>query len=105
MESASPFRVGFTRDFLTPNGELSFGDIGLNALRQARGIEFEFFPEHLPEISPEQIARYDAVVSLSPKITRATMSGDGLHLAVLARFGVGYDMVDVPALTDKNVVL
>jgi D-3-phosphoglycerate dehydrogenase len=105
MESASPFRVGFTRDFLTPNGELSFGDIGLNALRKARGVEFEFFPEHLPEIRPEQISRYDAVVSLSPKITLATMSGDGSQLSVLARFGVGYDMVDVAALTDKDVVL
>ena len=105
MESPSPFRVGFTRDFLTPSGELTFGDIGVNGLRQAHGVEFEFFPEHFPEVRPEQISGYDAVISLAPKITRLTLSGDASSLSVLARFGVGYDMVDVPALTDRDVVL
>src|ERR1051326_3877967 len=105
MKSASPFRVGFTRDFLAPSGELTFGDIGLNGLRQTPGIQFEFFPEHFPEIRPEQISGYDAVISLAPKITQATLGGNASNLSVLARFGVGYDKVDVPALTEKDVAL
>jgi len=38
------FRVGLTRDFLTPSGEeIAMGDIGLETLRRAPGVSNEFF--------------------------------------------------------------
>jgi len=100
------FRVGLTRDFLTPNGELALalGDIGLEKLRNFRGVSAEFFAEHLPEVTPAQIAECDAVISLAPRYARATLVGNS-RLACLARFGVGYDMVDVDALTEHDVIL
>jgi D-3-phosphoglycerate dehydrogenase len=99
------FRIGVTRDFLTSTGDIAMGDIGLEALRRAPGVSVEFFSEHLPEVSPGQIAGLDAVLSLAPRYSRATFAGAATTLCVLARFGVGYDMVDVQALTDHDVIL
>jgi D-3-phosphoglycerate dehydrogenase len=99
------FRVGMTRDFLTSAGEIAMGDIGLGPLRAAPQVSLDFFSEHLPEVAPQQVAGYDAVFSLAPRYTRATFAGPPTTLTVLARFGVGYDMVDVQALTDADVIL
>lgn len=98
------FRVGLTRDFLTPAGEPAV-DVGLRDLENTPGVALEFLAEDLPEVTPEQIAGYDAVISGVPRFTRKTLSGTGLQLSLLARFGVGYDMVDVQALTDHDVIL
>jgi len=99
------FRVGLTRDFLTSSGELTLGDIGLEALRKVPGVAIDFFSEYLPEVAPEQIAGYDAVISLAPKYTRKTLAGADMKLSLLARVGVGYDMVDVAALTERHAIL
>ncbi len=99
------FRVGLTRDFLTSDGKLVVGDIGLATLKNASGISVEFFPEHLPEVSNEQAERYDAIISMAPRYTQCSFSSPNLGLALVARLGVGYDMVDVGALTKHNVML
>ena len=39
------------------------------------------------------------------KVTRKSVSGADRRLKLIARFGVGYDMIDVPALTDSGVLL
>jgi phosphoglycerate dehydrogenase-like enzyme len=39
------------------------------------------------------------------KVTRRTVSGPNRRLKLIARFGVGYDTVDVPALTENGVLL
>jgi phosphoglycerate dehydrogenase-like enzyme len=99
------FRVGLTRDFLNTSGDVAMGDIGLERLKHMPGVAVEFFPEHLPEVTPQQIAAYDAIISLSPRYTAHSFAGSNAGLSVLARMGVGYDMVDVEALTNHNVIL
>lgn len=99
------FRVGVTRDFLTSTGEIAMGDIGLEPLRHVPGVSVEFFSEHLPEVSPNQIAGLDAILSLAPRYSPATFAGATTTVSLLARFGVGYDMVDVQALTHHDVIL
>ena len=64
-----------------------------------------FFDNHFPEVTPEQIAGLDALISLAPRISAETLSGADSKLCVIARFGVGYDMVDVKALTERGVML
>ena len=102
---ADSMRVGLTRDFLTPEGKIGMGDIGLRVLDDAPGVSCEFFPEHFPEVKPEQIAGYEGVISLAPRYTRQTLSGSDLKLSVLARLGVGYDMLDLEALTEHDVIV
>jgi D-3-phosphoglycerate dehydrogenase len=98
------FRVGITRDNLRPNGKPIFDESALKVLEQA-GIEYEFLPEHEPELKPETAARYDALAVMLAKVTRNTVSAPGKRLKLIARFGVGYDTVDVPACTENGVVL
>jgi phosphoglycerate dehydrogenase-like enzyme len=98
-----PFRVGLTRDFLNPRGELVFGDIGLGTL-DVPGVAWEFLPEPADELQPHHVAGYDGLLVLGPKVTAGTLAGND-RLAVVARFGVGYDNIDVPACTAAGVAL
>ena len=101
---AATFHVGLTRDFLKADGSLGFGDIGLKLLDDDPRIEWDFLLENVSEISRDIADQYDALLVLAPKVTAATLSGCD-RLALVARFGVGYDNVDVPACTDNNVLL
>ena len=99
-----PFRIGLTRDFLKPDGSLGFGDIGLDLLDSAPGVAWEFLPEDVREIPLATADRYDGLLVLAPKVTAATLDGCQ-RLTVVARFGVGYDNVDVAACTRNNTLL
>jgi D-3-phosphoglycerate dehydrogenase len=101
---SEPFRVGVTRDFLKPDGSLGFGDIGLSRLEAQPGVAWEFLAENYAEMPAEVADRYDALLVLAPRITRQTVAGSK-RLAIVARFGVGYDSVDVPACTEHGVLL
>jgi phosphoglycerate dehydrogenase-like enzyme len=97
------FRVGVTRDFLLPDGTLGFGDIGLD-LFAGTGVSWEFLPTADAEVLPEHARDYDGLLVLAPKVGARTLDGVG-RLQVVARFGVGYDSVDVPACTRAGVLL
>jgi phosphoglycerate dehydrogenase-like enzyme len=98
------FRVGITRDNLKPDGKPIFDEAVLAILDHPR-IEWEWLPEIEAELSPETASRYDAVAVMLAKVTRRTVSTPNRRLKLVARFGVGYDMVDVPALTESGVLL
>jgi D-3-phosphoglycerate dehydrogenase len=99
-----PFRLGLTRDFLKPDGSLGFGDIGLSLLKEQPAIEWEFLAQNHAELPREVADQYDALLVLAPKVTTGTLAGCR-RLGLVARFGVGYDNVDVPACTANNVML
>ena len=98
------FRVGITRDFLKPDGTIGFGDIGLRLLEADSWIEWEFLAEDTRELRADQVCDYDALLVLGARVTAATLAGAD-RLAIVARFGVGYDSVDVAACTDAAVLL
>ena len=98
------FRIGITRDNLKPDGSPLFDKSSLALLDDPR-IEWEFLPQLEAELSPETAAKYDALAVMLAKVTRRTVSGPDRRLKLVARFGVGYDTVDVPALTDNGVIL
>lgn len=98
------FRVGVTRDFLKTDGTLGFGDIGLSLLDDAPGVTWEFMQSSSGELTADEIRGYDALLVLAPRISAATLAGAD-RLAVIARFGVGYDNVDVAACTQHDVLL
>ena len=50
------------------------------------------------------LAACDALILLVPRFAKESMPADG-RLAVVARFGVGYDSVDVPACTEAGIAL
>ena len=98
------FRIGITGDFLDAEGKLAFPDVGLDML-ESQPVDWEFIPENPDEITPEIAARYDALLCLRPKVTAASVGRADRRLAIVARFGVGYDRIDVDALTEAGVLL
>src|SRR5262245_53386625 len=101
---SEPFRVGITRDFLKPDGTIGFGDIGLGLLDEAPGVRRDFLAEDARERRPDEVRGLDALLVLGPRVTRSTLEGAD-RLAIVARFGVGYDNVDVEGCTQAGVLL
>lgn len=102
--TSSSFRVELTADFYDAGGQLKYADVGLDRLTATAGIEVGQLAARQPEIAPEQLAGVQGVLVLTPRVTASSLSMAQELLAV-ARFGVGYDSVDVAACTAADVVL
>jgi phosphoglycerate dehydrogenase-like enzyme len=75
------------------------------ALAEVLGaIEWEFMPHTGETARAEVLDRYDAVVALALRFPASTLAGLQ-RLALIARWGVGYDRIDVPACTASDVIL
>ena len=98
------FRVGVSRDVITADGGTVFGPEAMKLLDDP-SIEWEYLPEKVSEITPAYAARYDALCLMTAKVTRTTLAGADRRLQLIARFGVGYDAIDVPACTEQGVLL
>ena len=99
------FKVGVTSDILDAKGQPVFGREPLQALDAAKGLEWEWLPKGIREISAEHAAKYDALYVNSPKVPAAAVAGKELRLKVVSRHGVGYDSVDVPAMSKSGVLV
>ena len=99
----SVFRIGVTRDFLRPDGTSDLDNIA-NPLFDRAGLQWEYIAENTPALTGAQVRDYDALLVLGTAITAETFVG-AERLAIIARFGVGYDKVDVAACTENGVLL
>jgi phosphoglycerate dehydrogenase-like enzyme len=103
---SSDFRLGITRDCLTPEGDRpNFDQRAFVVLDGAPGLTWEFLSEFSEEITPADAARYDAIMSLRPAITACSLSGETLRLKLLTRFGAGYDNVDLAACEGAGLLV
>ncbi len=98
-------RVGLTPDLLTSAGTPSFGLAPLELLDRCNAIEWEYLPANAAEISPDMAAAYDVLYVNAPKVTAATVGRADCRVKMIARHGVGFDSVDVAALTRAGIVL
>jgi phosphoglycerate dehydrogenase-like enzyme len=99
-----PFRIAFSADFCDEQGRLVFPDIGLSLLDKVPGISHEFLRGYQPEYPPGQLADYDVVISLKPKVTAESLRGVS-RLCAIGRCGVGYDNVDLDACTEHGIAV
>jgi len=99
------FRVGLTRDILDARGEPAFGRAALGILDSEPDIEWEYLPQILPEIGADQAARYDALYVNIARVPAGAVARPDCRLRVIARHGVGYDAVDVAAMTQAGVIV
>jgi D-3-phosphoglycerate dehydrogenase len=102
--TSETFRIGITRDTVREDGTSIFDKRALQVLTDA-GLEWEFVDENVDELTAAHAARYDAACVLRPRVTAATLSGPDRRLKIVARMGVGYDAIDVPACTARGVIL
>jgi phosphoglycerate dehydrogenase-like enzyme len=105
---AAHFRIGVTADFkVGVPGRLD--PVLAAVFDPLPNIEYEYFDftgqdELGKHVAAADIATYDAILSLGVRFPAAAFANNP-RLAVLSRWGVGYDMIDVPACTAGNVLL
>ena len=98
------FTVALTGDFCDSAGTPKYRDIGLDVLAAHPHIRQHAFAGHHPQIGSDQIGDAQGVIVLTPMVTAESVSKAG-DLLVIARFGVGYDGVDVAACTRAGVLV
>ena len=97
------FRVALSGDFRKADGSPSFPEFDLSPLAERDDLDLIYL-DPSDEIEPEQVAEVDGLILLLPKVTAASFHPNG-RLGLIARFGVGYDTVDVAACTANAVAL
>lgn len=103
-EAMVDYEVVVTRGYAEPDGSTIFGDIGLSRLTDA-GLSWRVLDEAVEELRADQLGDADAVLVLGPeRITAASIPESG-RLRHVARFGAGFDAVDVAACTRRGVVV
>jgi D-3-phosphoglycerate dehydrogenase len=99
------FRVGVTSDILDSRGHPVFGREPLRALDEAAGLGWEWLPRGIGEISAEHAAAYDALYVSSARVPAAAVARADLRLRLVSRHGVGYDSVDIAAMSRAGVLV
>lgn len=98
------FRVGLSRDLIGAGGDIGLGDIGLDRLDAAHGVEWAALPGGEEEIAPEHLEGFDALLLFMPTLPGPTVAASPGLLHV-ARLGLGFDTVDVDACTEHGVLV
>jgi D-3-phosphoglycerate dehydrogenase len=99
----SKFRVALSGDFKKPDGSAAFPDFDLAPLEQNPAVDYAYIQTN-GVITAKDLAGFDALILLIPRIEPESFPADG-RLAIIARFGVGYDTVNVQACTDHDCAL
>jgi phosphoglycerate dehydrogenase-like enzyme len=100
---AEPFRVALSGDFRKADGSPTFPDFDLAPLAAAKDVEFAYVPAESP-LRAKDLEDFDALILLVPRFGAESVPAGG-RLAAVARFGVGYDSVDVAACTRNDIAL
>src|SRR6202021_90706 len=97
------FRVALSGDFRKADGSPTYPDFDLAPLHAAQGVEVVFLKSANP-LRADQLEDIDALILLVHRFTAESVPASG-RLAVVARFGVGYDTVDLDACTKAGLAV
>lgn len=103
-EMAEPYRVAISPDLFAADGSSVLGDVRLDLLDNAPGVEWRSLGPVGRELTADDLRGLDALALFGQKVTDASLQGND-RLAIVARIGVGYDNVDVAACTRHGVML
>jgi phosphoglycerate dehydrogenase-like enzyme len=97
-------RLGLSRDLLGPDGRPTFDPAALRILDDDPRLSWEWFGDGARPVTAEEAAAYDGICLGAPAI-RGDALGPTTRLRLVARFGVGTDHCDIPALTAHGILL
>src|SRR6187200_3002786 len=97
------FRVALSGDFLKADGTPAYPMVDLAPLRDAGG-EVAYVHSVDRVMRAGDLQGFDALILLGSRFDERSIPADG-RLAVVARFGVGYDTVDIAACTKAGIAL
>jgi D-3-phosphoglycerate dehydrogenase len=98
------FRIALSGDFRRPTGEPVYPSFDLRPLTEDPRIELAWVDAVNGSMPGAALAGVDALILLGHRLTADAVASNE-RLQVVARFGVGYDSVDVPALAAKAIPL
>ena len=98
----SQFRVALSGDFLTPDGAPAFPMFDLGPLDADPRIDWAFVQPEDGRMTAGSLEGFDTLILLAARFDAESIPSDG-RLALVARFGVGYDSVDVAACARAGV--
>ena len=99
------YRVGLSRDLLDRDGRTTFDASALAVLDDDPTIEWQWFVEQPVNVTADHLATYDAICLGAPGVPATALGRADQRTRIVARFGVGYDNCDVPAMTAAGVLL
>ena len=100
---ADTFKVALSGDFKKADGTATYPDFDVAPLLNAPGVSVSYL-ENANPLRADQLEDVDALILLAHRFDAASIPKSG-RLAVVARFGVGYDTVDVAACTKAGIAL
>ena len=103
-DAPASYRVGLTRDGVSPEGESVHGELHLERLAEG-GLCWTVLPPADSSEFPEALTEVDAVVSFGSDPFGEEELSRAPRLRHIARFGSGYDSIDVEACTRRGVLL
>ena len=100
----SRFRIALSSDFLRPDGSPAYPMFDLSPLENDPDIDFFYAPVVDNVVPASSLGDTDALILLGARFTEESVP-EGDRLSMVARFGVGYDNVDVAACTDNAIAV
>ncbi len=99
------FKVGISGDLLNNKNEPCFGRAPLELLKNRNDVEIFWMDKTITEITSDMTSVYDAILLNLPTAKAHSVSNTECRLKIIARFGVGYDSVDIEAMKRKNIIV
>jgi phosphoglycerate dehydrogenase-like enzyme len=96
------FKVGVSGELFDSRGEPTFGREPLELLNK---LDWEKLPPGLRAITPGHAASYDALYLNLARVDSSSVATPNLRLKLVSRHGVGYDAIDIPAMTKAGVLV
>lgn len=97
------FRIGVSAKLLNGDGSVTIKDVDLSPLQGDPRIECVRLPE-TDELSAGDLEELDAAILFLEALTERSFH-ENRRFSVAARYGVGYDRIDVAACTRNDVAL
>ena len=96
------FKVGLSADLNNGHGGFTWGDIKIETLEP---LKWEFLSATEKNFTPEMVKGFDAIAFAGPGVIPGSFGKPEDAPAVIARFGVGYDNIDLAECTRAGVAL
>ena len=96
------FKVGLTSDLAGDKSKFSWGEISIETLDP---LPWEFLPQAGKNFRPEIFQGVNAVAFAGPGVDAESFATPQESPLILARFGVGYDNIDLESCTRAGTIL
>jgi phosphoglycerate dehydrogenase-like enzyme len=97
-------RVAVSPDVVSADGRPIY-DPSVLSLLDHPNIEWSYMKADLPVVTPEFAAQHDVLCAMLERVNPTSFARGDHRLKLVARFGVGYDTIDVPSCTANGVML